>query len=70
MLRKGQAVGAYRRKGAIFPRQEDEAAVAATKAACLASAEEGAARCRRVGTYPAQQITLNMAARIRMRHIE
>jgi hypothetical protein len=45
-------------------------AVAATKAACLGIAEEEAERCRRAGAYPAEQIAMNIAARIRLRHIQ
>ena len=47
-----------------------ETAVAATKAACLAIAEEEAERCRRHGAYPAEQVALNIATRIRLRHID
>lgn len=46
-----------------------ETGVAATKATCLAIAEEEAERCRRAGAYPAEQIAMTIAARIRMRHI-
>ena len=46
-----------------------ENAVAATKAACLSIAEEEAERCRRHGAYPAEQIALTIASRIRLRHI-
>ncbi len=46
-----------------------DARVAATKAACLQIAEEEAERCRRAGAYPAEQIAMTIAARIRMRHI-
>lgn len=46
-----------------------ETAIAATKAACLAIAEEEAERCRRHGAYPAEQIAMTIASRIRMRHI-
>ena len=45
-------------------------AVAATKGACLAIAEEEAERCRRHGAYPAEQIALTIASRIRLRHID
>ena len=47
-----------------------ESAVAATKAACLAIAEEEAERSRRHGAYPAEQIAMTIASRIRMRHID
>ncbi|MBI1955903.1 MAG: hypothetical protein HYS38_05870 [Acidobacteria bacterium] len=47
-----------------------ETAVAATKAACLAIAEEEAERCRRYGAYPAEEIALTIAQRIRLRHID
>ena len=47
-----------------------ETAVAATKAACLAIAEEEAERCRRHGAHPAEEIALTIASRIRLRHIE
>ena len=47
-----------------------ETAVAATKAACLSIAEEEAERCRRHGAYPAEEIALTIAQRIRLRHIE
>ena len=46
-----------------------ETAVAATKTACLAIAEQEAERCRRHGAYPAEQIALTIASRIRLRHI-
>lgn len=46
-----------------------EEAVAATKAACLGIAEEEAERCRRDGAYPAAQIAMTIAARIRLRHV-
>ena len=45
-------------------------AVEATKAACLAIAEEEAERCRRHGAYPAEEIALTIAQRIRLRHID
>ena len=47
-----------------------ETAVAATKTACLTIAEEEAERCRRHGAYPAEQVALNIATRIRLRHID
>jgi len=47
-----------------------EAAVAASKAACLEVAEDEAERCRSVGASAAQQAALNVAARIRRRHVE
>lgn len=47
-----------------------EMAVDATKTACLAIAEEEAERCRRYGAYPAEEIALNIAQRIRLRHID
>jgi hypothetical protein len=47
-----------------------DAAVAATKAACLTIAEEEAERCRRVGASTAEVVALNIASRIRKRHIE
>jgi hypothetical protein len=46
-----------------------EQAVAATKAACLGIAEDEAERCRRAGAYPAEQIAMTIAVRIRLRHI-
>lgn len=45
-------------------------AIAATKAACLSIAEEEAERCRRAGAYPAEQIAMIIASRIRLRHID
>ena len=47
-----------------------DTAVAATKAACLSIAEEEAERCRRHGAYPAEQIAMTIASRIRLRHID
>ena len=47
-----------------------DSAVAATKAACLSIAEEEAERCRRAGAYPAEQIAMTIASRIRLRHID
>jgi len=47
-----------------------DSAVAATKTACLSIAEEEAERCRRAGAYPAEQIALTIASRIRLRHID
>ena len=46
------------------------AAVAAAKAVCLEIAEDEAERCRSVGATAAQQTALNIAARIRKRHVE
>ena len=47
-----------------------QAAVLAAKTACLEIAEDEAERCRGVGATAAQQIALNIAARIRKRHVE
>ncbi len=47
-----------------------EAAIAATKAGCLEIAEEEAERSRSVGASAAQQTALNIATRIRKRHVE
>lgn len=47
-----------------------QAAELATKAACLEIAEDEAERCRGVGATAAQQTALNIAARIRKRHVE
>ena len=47
-----------------------ETAVAATKSVCLSIAEEEAERCRRAGAYPAEEIALTIAQRIRLRHID
>jgi len=46
------------------------AAIASTKAMCLEVAEDEAERSRRVGAHPAQQTAMNIAARIRKRHVE
>ena len=46
------------------------AVIAATKAVCLEIAEDEAERCRNVGATTAQQTALNIAARIRKRHVE
>ena len=45
------------------------AAIAATKAVCLAIAEDEAEQCRAVGATTAQQTALTIAARIRKRHV-
>jgi len=47
-----------------------DTAVAAAKIACLTIAEEEAERCRRVGASAAEQIAMNIALRIRERHVE
>ena len=47
-----------------------QAAVMAAKTACLEIAEDEAERCRSVGATTAQQTALNIAARIRKRHVE
>jgi hypothetical protein len=47
-----------------------QAAVLAAKNACLEIAEDEAERCRGVGATTAQQTALNIAARIRKRHVE
>lgn len=47
-----------------------QAAELATRTACLAIAEDEAERCRSVGATTAQQTALNIAARIRKRHVE
>jgi hypothetical protein len=50
-------------------RTSDEA-IGAAKAASLEIAEDEAERCRSVGATVAQQTALNVAARIRKRHVE
>jgi hypothetical protein len=47
-----------------------QAVLLATKTACLEIAEDEAERCRGVGATAAQQTALNIAARIRKRHVE
>ena len=47
-----------------------QAAELATRTACLEIAEDEAERCRGVGATSAQQTALNIAARIRKRHVE
>jgi hypothetical protein len=47
-----------------------QAAVLATKTACLEIAEDEGERCRGVGATAAQQTALDIAARIRKRHVE
>ncbi len=47
-----------------------QSAVLATKAACLEIAEDESERCRAVGATAAQQTALNIAARIRKRHVD
>jgi hypothetical protein len=46
------------------------AAIASTKAMCLEVAEDEGERSRRVGAHPAEQTAMNIAARIRKRHVE
>jgi len=46
-----------------------EATITATRAVCLEVAEDEAERCRSAGASAAQQTALNIAARIRRRHI-
>jgi hypothetical protein len=46
-----------------------EAAVAAAKAVCLEIAEDEAEKCRSVGASAAGQLVINVAARIRKRHV-
>jgi len=46
-----------------------EAAITATRTACLEIAEEEAERCRSVGATAAQQTALMIAARIRRKHV-
>ena len=50
--------------------QVRDATIMATKAVCLEVAEDEAERCRSVGASAAQQTALNIAARIRRRHVE
>ena len=45
-------------------------AIGAAKAVCLEIAEDEAERCRNVGATVAQQTALNIAGRIRKRHVE
>lgn len=45
------------------------AAIAAAKTVCLEIAEDEAEQCRSVGASTAQQTALNIAARIRKRHV-
>jgi hypothetical protein len=45
------------------------AAIAAAKTVCLEIAEDEAEQCRNVGATTAQQTALNIAARIRKRHV-
>lgn len=45
------------------------AAIAAAKTVCLEIAEDEAEQCRSVGATTAQQTALNIAARIRKRHV-
>jgi hypothetical protein len=47
-----------------------EAAIASTRAVCLEVAEDEAERSRLVGAHAAEQIAMNIAARIRKRHVE
>ena len=47
-----------------------QAAVMATRTACLEIAEDEAERCRSVGATTGQQTALTIAARIRKRHVE
>jgi hypothetical protein len=47
-----------------------ESAVASARAMCLDVAEDEAERCRRVGAHPAEQTAMNIAARIRKRHVD
>jgi hypothetical protein len=49
--------------------QVRDATIMATKAVCLEVAEDEAERCRSVGANAAQQTALNIAARIRRRHV-
>ncbi len=45
------------------------AAIAAAKTVCLEIAEDEAEQCRSVGATTAQQTAMNIAARIRRRHV-
>lgn len=45
-------------------------AIAAARTASIEIAEDEAGRCRNVGATAAEQIALNIAARIRRRHVE
>jgi len=47
-----------------------EAAITATRTACLEIAEDEAERCRSVGATAAQQTALIIAGRIRRKHVE